>query len=485
MTRAPSSPITLLSILLLVAVAATTLAGCGNDRRLAEIRREIQTDLKRRDMPDDAPWRDRRTQSLLRAFYVERKMRPAWTDGMGMNARARDFSQLVGRADEEGLDPENYSHAALEERLEQPPADAAGLAEAELLFSIAAFHYMSDVFDGRISPRALDATWATKPRRGDLDSVLTVALERNRVAEALAGLAPPHPQYAALRSARARVKEAIARGDSSSWNEARLHQIELNMERWRWMPRTLGERHIVVNIPEYELRVVEGGKPAFTMKVVVGKEASKTPVFSDRMTHVVINPDWSVPDGITRSELAPAMLENPGHLAAQNMRVYVGDQEVDAGSIDWSDAEQVARLRVRQEPGAGNALGRLKFMFPNQFNVYLHDTPSGHLFSRDARGFSHGCVRVEDPVRLATHLLRGTPYGTAEAIEAQVAKGETKTVNLPDPIPVHLVYFTAHVDEKGQVGFREDIYGIDADLSRRLRNREAARERQQARAKAR
>jgi murein L,D-transpeptidase YcbB/YkuD len=485
MTREPSFRSPLLVSLLFAALAAASLAGCGEDKRLAATREEIRSDLKRRDMPADAPWRDRRTQSLLRGFYGARKMEPAWTNGRGMNGQARDFVERVARAEEEGLDPANYSLDALEERLDEPPKEPKTLAEADLLFTIAAFHYMSDVFDGRISPRALDATWATKPRKGDLDSVLTRALEENRIDAALRDLVPQHAQYALLRKARARVAKAIAGGDSSQWNEARLDQIELNMERWRWMPRTLGDRYLVVNIPAYELTVVEGGKPALGMKVVVGKEASKTPVFSDRMTHIVINPDWSVPDGITQNEIAPAMAGDPSHLARQRMRVFEGDQEVDAASVDWSDPEAVARVRVRQDPGEGNALGRMKFMFPNSFNVYLHDTPAGHLFSRDERGFSHGCVRVEDPMALATHLLRGRPEGRAEAIQAQIESGESKTIEVEPPMPVHLVYFTAYVDDAGQVQFRDDIYGIDADLSRQLRGRERARARQQRRASAR
>ncbi|MEO6463479.1 MAG: L,D-transpeptidase family protein [Candidatus Eisenbacteria bacterium] len=473
--------------LLVLALVAAAVSGCGRDERMvAAVRTEIRSDLKRRDLPADAAWRDRRTRKLLGVFYAERKMEPAWTDGRGMNGQAKDFAALVARAEEEGLEPEHYSAAALRQRLEEPPADAKELAEADLLYSIAALHYMNDVFDGRISPRALDAAWVTTPRKGDLDSVLTDALAKNRVADAMKDLAPTTEQYVKLRRARADLARDVASGaDSSEFARARLRQVELNMERWRWMPRTLGERYLVVNIPEYLLRVVEDGRPALDMKVVVGKEASKTPVFSDHLTHVVINPDWSVPEGITASEIAPAMQRDPSHLSRQRMRAFVDGEEVDGESVDWSDAEQVAQVSVRQDPGEGNALGRIKFMFPNRFNVYLHGTPAEHLFAREERGFSHGCVRVEDPLRLATHLLAGVPGGTANEIEAQIEGGRTKTIDLPRPMPVHLVYFTAFVDEKGAPGFREDVYGIDADLSRELRGLERAQARQQSRASAR
>ena len=474
-------------LLAVACIALFAAAGCGRDERvLAEVRREISSDLKRRDMPDDAAWRDRRTQKLLRGFYGERKMDPAWTDGHGMNGEAKDFAALVADAEAEGLDPEHYSSKALAERLDKPPANAKELAEADLLYTIAAFHYMSDVFDGRISPRALDAAWVTTPRKGDLDSVLTMALKNHRVAEAMGELAPTTEQYVKLREARAALaKDIAAGGDSTDFARARLRQVELNMERWRWMPRTLGDRYLVVNIPEYGLRVVEGGHEALAMKVVVGKEASKTPVFSDQLTHVVINPDWSVPDGITANELAPAMQKDASHLARQNMRAFVDGEEVDAGSIDWGNPDEVAKVSVKQDPGAGNALGRIKFMFPNSFNVYLHGTPSEHLFAREERGFSHGCVRVEDPLRLATYLLDGAKGGTKEEIEAQIADGATKTIDLPKPMPVHLVYFTAFVDEAGKLAFRDDVYGIDADLSQELRGLERAQARQQIRATAR
>lgn len=476
----------LLPVLAVVCVVLTAW-GCGRDERiLAQIRTEIRSDLARRDMPPDAAWRDRRTQSLLRAFYAARKMDPAWTDGHGMNSQAKDFAAVVSRAEEEGLDPEFYSAGALNQRLENPPTNAKELAEADLLYTIAAFHYMSDVFDGRISPRALDADWVNKPHEADLDAVLQTALAKRRVADAMRRLAPTTDAYVRLRRARAAVARELADGgDSSDSLRARLRLVDLNMERWRWMPRTLGDRHLVVNIPEYRLRVLEGGRPILDMKVVVGKQASKTPVFSDELTFVVVNPDWSVPAGIVANELAPAMHQDPSHLAKQSMRVFIDESEVDAASIDWGDSEEVSRVSIRQDPGEGNALGRIKFMFPNHFDVYLHDTPAGQLFAREERSFSHGCVRVEDPLRLASLLLKGVPGGTAREIEAQIASGETKTIRLPQPVPVHLVYFTAFVDEQGRLGLRDDIYGIDANLSDELRGLERVQARQRIRVSAR
>jgi murein L,D-transpeptidase YcbB/YkuD len=237
-----------------------------------------------------------------------------------------------------------------------------------------------------------------------------------------------------------------------------------------------------VNIPEYELHVVERGKSVLDMRVVVGKAMTATPVFSDRMTEVVVNPTWNVPASIVHGEFATAVQEDRDYLAKNRIRVFDSEsndgREIDASSVNWSDSNEVARLRLRQDAGEDNALGRLKFLFPNQFDVYLHDTPAGHLFSREERSFSHGCVRVEDPLALARYVLEGTDEARPGALEAIIATDSTRTLKLPDPLPVHIVYFTAFVEDGGRVAFREDVYGIDQNQSDELRSRDRARARQ-------
>jgi murein L,D-transpeptidase YcbB/YkuD len=182
----------------------------------------------------------------------------------------------------------------------------------------------------------------------------------------------------------------------------------------------------------------------------------------------VINPDWNVPDSIVLEEIIPAMQEDPEYLVKNHMRLFTSREkdalEIDADSIDWADSSSTNRIFVRQDPGEENSLGRVKFMFPNQFDIYLHGTPAGHLFALENRGFSHGCVRVEDPVALASYLLRGQEEGDPERIRAMIESGETQTLHLEHPMPVHIVYFTAFVEEDGAVGFRKDIYGIDREL---------------------
>jgi murein L,D-transpeptidase YcbB/YkuD len=474
---------------LLTAVAAfltlSALVSCS--ARNEPVRQEIASAIRRRDMPDDAPWRDRRTQALVRAFYTKRHMEPAWTTGKGALDQARDLADVVGLAADEGLNPDDYSAAELAEHWKENKTPLIGskdpkeLAEFDLLCTIAAFHYMSDVYDGRISPKALDAEWVAQPRRGDFDSLLTAALRRNRVRQSLTELAPTQPDYQRLRSARRQYAERVANGDVAARQPLAL--IDLNMERWRWVPRSFGDRYLLVNIPEYALHVVERGRSVIDMRVVVGKALTATPVFSDRMTHVVINPTWNVPTSIVQGEYAAKVEQDPSFLARQRIRIYDGEsqdaREIDASSVDWYDSSEVSRLRLQQDPGQENALGRIKFMLPNRFDVYLHDTPSGHLFAAEERSFSHGCVRVEDPLRLARYVLRGSPDDAPGKIESLIARESTVTLEIPKPLPVHIVYFTAYVENNGTVKFRDDVYGIDQDLIEKLHNRSVARERQE------
>ena len=245
----------------------------------------------------------------------------------------------------------------------------------------------------------------------------------------------------------------------------RIRQIELNMERWRWFPRDLGDRHIRVNVPEYHLEVWERGRTALSMKVIVGATDKPTPIFSDTMTTVVFAPFWNVPDSIANDETLPALMSDPDYLTRNNLEVVSTSGEVvDPSTIDWMQAQDGGTFpyRFRQRPGTTNSLGRVKFVFPNDFDVYLHDTPATALFQKNDRALSHGCVRVEQPVALAEYLLEGSERWDAPRIQAAMNSGEEQHVKLPHPIEVHLMYWTARVDEKGTVHFFNDIYGHDA-----------------------
>jgi murein L,D-transpeptidase YcbB/YkuD len=242
--------------------------------------------------------------------------------------------------------------------------------------------------------------------------------------------------------------------------DQRIRQIELNLERWRWLPRDLGDRYIVVNIPAYRLDLWDGSSPSLSMRVVVGKEDSPTPIFGDRMTYLVFSPYWNVPPDIARDETLPSIMKDPAFLQKANMEVTDPDgNPVDPGSIDLTDP---TRYRFRQRPGGANSLGLVKFMFPNQYNVYLHDTPTDTLFARASRSFSHGCVRVEKPEDLAAAVLRDQPDWTLDRIREAMHGDEEKIVKLRTPLPVYIGYWTAGVTPDGLVSFARDVYGIDA-----------------------
>ncbi|MGG7568003.1 L,D-transpeptidase family protein [Rhodovulum sp. DZ06] len=249
--------------------------------------------------------------------------------------------------------------------------------------------------------------------------------------------------------------------------ETRMQQIAVNLERMRWMNRDLGARRIIVNQADYMMRVYFDHEVVQEMRVVIGKARQhRTPEFSDEMTHMVVNPSWNVPRSIAEKEILPALKADPSYLVNQNMTLIPkGDTPVPENPYyaDWSQYGQGNfPFRIRQAPGPGNALGRVKFMFPNNFAIYLHDTPSRHLFARDARAFSHGCVRVARPIDLAHLLLSGQTDDPAGYFDRLEQRGEEVWVRLQDPLKVHLTYRTAWVDEDtGEDQFRDDVYGRD------------------------
>ena len=247
--------------------------------------------------------------------------------------------------------------------------------------------------------------------------------------------------------------------------DRRIRQIELNLERLRWLPNAFGERYILVNIPEYRLTAYEGGKEMLAMRVVVGKEyGSATPVFADTMSYVVFRPYWNVPTSIRNEEIIPKVRDNERWLEASGYEVVKSGRDttpIDPGSIDWDADTTDFPYLIRQKPGPTNSLGRVKFMFPNQFDIYLHDTPARHLFARNDRAFSHGCIRLEHPDQLARYVLRGDPKWTDEAIDEAMSAETPTQVTLKQGIPVYILYLTAFA-RNGAVNFRDDLYGTDA-----------------------
>ncbi len=252
----------------------------------------------------------------------------------------------------------------------------------------------------------------------------------------------------------------------------RIRQIIVTMERWRWMPENLGKNHILVNIAGYQLKRVSNNRVVDVMRVAVGKPYHQSPVFSDKIEYLEFNPYWNVPRSIAVKEELPKLKSNPAARAARGFEAVIGKRAVPLTAIDWSTVSPGNfKYRLRQKPGSNNALGRVKFMFPNRFNVYMHDTPSRGLFKKAQRAFSHGCIRLARPIDLAEQLLKPVSGWNRTFIDQTIASRERTVVKLPKPLPVHLTYSTVWLDGDGEVQFRPDIYRRDAKLEKALSGR--------------
>jgi murein L,D-transpeptidase YcbB/YkuD len=305
--------------------------------------------------------------------------------------------------------------------------------------------------------------WGTLPpgkalRRGDRNARVAALRERLRIE---AGDSSPSSQSnevfddaldAAVRDFQAHHGLAVdgvvgnaTRRELDVPVAARIEQLIVNLERWRWMPDDLGASHVVVNIAAFHLDVVENGRTILSMKTVVGTEAKRTPFFAARITDVVVNPPWNVPDSIA-PELWPKQQRDRGFFAREHIEITRDG-------------------RLRQAPGPWNSLGRLKFNMPNRFDVYLHDTPAKALFDLDVRAFSHGCIRVERPLDLAAYLLRMP----AESIQKAIIEGKERSIPLPAAVPVYVLYWTAWIGDDGRIAFHRDVYDRDGAVARALR----------------
>ena len=251
----------------------------------------------------------------------------------------------------------------------------------------------------------------------------------------------------------------------------RIKQIRLNIERLRWLPRDFGEKYILVNIPDYRLKMYENNEKKIDMAVVVGEKKHPTPIFSDKMSYIVLNPNWNIPDSITKKEILPKLLKDPNYLTSKGINIYEGwhkeSEKVDSAKIldalilEEDDVDQ--KFRFIQGPGEENPLGKIKFMFPNKHAVYMHDTNAKSLFANARRAYSHGCIRLSNPDLLLSTIAQDDKSLNLEKINTILNEEleKDKSVGLSKKIPVHIVYLTAWIDDEGSLQFREDIYNYD------------------------
>jgi len=392
----------------------------------------------------------------LAAFYAARNYRPLWIDGRRVRPEARVLIAALQDAAAENLRPADYDPAGVAAAVRGARSGRpAALARAELALSRALGAYGEDLHRAKAGAEMLYTDAAVQPALTTERSVLETAAAAPTLAQGLAAVRRMNPIYDALRVALAH--EAAAGG-------TRAALIRANLERARALPIDLGRRYVLVDIAAQRLWMYQDGRPRDSMRVVVGKPSEPTPSLAGVIRYAVFRPYWNVPPDLVRASVAPKVLaQGLGYFHAQHFEAlsdWSDDARVlDPAAVDWK-AVVAGReeLRVRQRPGRGNMMGQMKFIFPNDLGVYLHDTPLRSLFADDQRTASAGCVRLEDAARLGRWLL------SAEAVEAAHVPGPPEErVNLAEPTPVYLVYLTAE-PAGGALSLRPDIYGRDRGI---------------------
>jgi murein L,D-transpeptidase YcbB/YkuD len=413
-------------------------------------------------------------KSALAAFYESRQA-PVWVEAQGFTAKARRVTAEIARADDWGL---NASQFALPSAPE-PGSPPAVLAEAELKLMQAVLKYARHARGGRMDPTDLSYYIDRAPPLLAPEAVLEGIASADAPEAYLRKLHPQHPQFEKLRQAYLSLRKGgsaepapVSEGTAAPQKDKRRPQAQaaaperitaqrvlINMEQWRWMPENLGRMYVWANIPEFMLRVVKDGAVVHAERIVAGKPDTQTPIFSDEMETIVFHPFWGVPDSIKVKELLPGLARGSAVLEKNGLRVQYRGRDIDPSSVDWT-AVDIRNFHIYQPPGGANVLGVVKFLFPNKHQVYMHDTPTKNLFNATQRSFSHGCMRVRNPLRLAEVLLAEDKGWDARKVAALVDNGpKNNEIGLARKIPVHVTYFTVWVDDDGKLNARPDVYG--------------------------
>jgi murein L,D-transpeptidase YcbB/YkuD len=466
------------------------------------------------------------TGSPLYRFYAARDFRPAWTGSQRAEHDASVAMSVLAHAGSQGLDDADYAMAA--SRWNAPPAPGDEAAAYDIFLSADVLHYAADVRLGRTDPHLVYKDVALPAQSFDAAASLNQALRVHRLEEFLVDLPPVHPEYRALAAALARYRLVAANGGWPMVGRAgpigqpnalalrlslddpyltgvpapagdeiaqaltrfqirnglpadgklgpatiaalnvpiatRIQQIIANMERWRWMPRTFEMRSIRVNVPDQTLQYVEYNQILLSSRVGVGRIGSRSPITRMVAEDLVVNPPWHVPDDIAASQILPKLRKQPNYLATHNMVLENGPPGDPHGrNIDWNKMTSFPYL-VDQAPGPDSAMGVFMLDAPNEFGVYLHDTPGRGIFNADMRQVSNGCIRVQQMLPLVSLVLTGDSNAAQESLKPVIATKQTTRIDLDAPIPIYLMYWTAVADEDGLVGFRSDFYGRDRPL---------------------
>jgi murein L,D-transpeptidase YcbB/YkuD len=483
-------------------------------------------------------------QELVQDFYARRAFRPAWGDAKN----AAELRRAIADSAADGLNPEDYFLALLEDLARQsraPGATPTLRAQEDILLTEALLRLGYHLSFGKVDAESFDAQWNFGRTLDDRNVAgrIEAALAGNDIYARIESLKPTHRLYGALKRELARYRAAenapapaavpagpslkpgasdprvplirarlVASGDLAPDNAGdsieydaaleaavrrfqqrmglesdgvvgagtvaelnvpvadRIRSLRVNLDRGRVLLHDLPERFVVVNIAGFTVYLVRGQEIEWSARVQVGKTYRRTPLFRSEMNYLVFNPTWTVPPGIIRNDILPAAKQDPAAITRRGLKVLdSGGREVDPASVDWSRFNSGhIPYTLRQDPGPNNALGRVKLMFPNDYFVYLHDTPSQALFDKADRAFSSGCVRVERALELAERVLDDPAQWNAQSIAAVIRDGKLQNVTLKRRMPVLLAYWTAWVDPDGRVNFRRDVYGQDAKWAEAL-----------------
>jgi L,D-transpeptidase YcbB len=471
----------------------------------------IQSAIATRVDSGSAPsWVTPERWKIVRRVYAVYDHSPIWIEPAGVKERAAALLAALDSAPAHALRTDAYPLDSIRRVVNSKKIDsgatARDIADADVLLTAAYVGYASDMLIGQVDPRTLSQSWHIPARRSAVDSALIHTLEDSSIADGLEHMAPQDSEYTVLRREYAHYRSIVASGgwptvesgmspeeltarleaegysvpaeDSvatvlARWQEnhdlqpdgkigratfaalnvpadERMRQIASNMERHRWLPRALGERYVYVNVPSFRLDAYDSGQRVLSMKVVVGAEYNghSTPVFSDSMRWVVFRPYWTPTENILKNEILPKIAKDRTYLARNDMEFA----REDGGKV------------LRQRPGVHNSLGLVKFLFPNDYNIYLHDTNEKSLFAKNARAASHGCIRLEQPDKLAEYVLGWPPDSVKAAMETGK---DNRTIVLPRKLPVYIVYFTSY-ERDGQLHFADDVYRRDDGLKTRI-----------------
>lgn len=401
--------------------------------------------------------------AALSTFYGARTEGPLWITEMGFSAKGQQALFEIGQADDWGLDVASFELPSADEL----PADAEAQALAEIKLDLAILKYARYARGGRFAPATISELFDQRPPLRDPSTVLAEIAAAAAPDAYLESLHPKHEQFARLRQ---KLLEARAESGEGKSDDPDVKRLIINMERWRWLPENLGSIYVWNNSPEFKLYVVKDGKAIFGDKTLVGTIGYATPVFTSPMTTIVFNPDWVAPETVVKENIWPP-LQRKAYSILRTHKLYVSynGKPVDPTKVDWNRVNPLS-FTFSQKAGPHNNLGKVKFLFPNRHTVYMHDTlpVRKKYFKQSVRMIGHECVRMEKPVGFAEVLLAEANGWDAARVKELWDKGDNSSVSLDKKIPVHMVYFTAVVDDGGKVDTFADVYGLDRKLAAAL-----------------